>query len=55
MLRAEAGVTEHLLAEGDAFAATLGHPETRAAMQRFLDDGGQTPEVERRLGELFAP
>lgn len=55
VLRAEAGVTDQLLAEGDAFAATLGHPGTRAAMQRFLDAGGQTPEVERRLGELFTP
>ncbi len=55
VLRAEAGVTEQLLAEGDAFAATLGHPEARVAMQRFLDAGGQTPEVERRLGDLFAP
>ncbi len=53
VLRAEAGVTEQLLAEGDSFAATLGHPETRAAMQGFLDAGGQTPDVERRLGELF--
>jgi enoyl-CoA hydratase/carnithine racemase len=55
VLRAESGVIEQLLAEGDAFSATLGHPDTRAAMQRFLDAGGQTPEVERRLSELFAP
>jgi len=53
VLRAEAGVTEQLLAEGDAFAATLSDPDTRAAMRRFLDAGGQTPEVERRLGDLF--
>ena len=29
VLRAEAGVTEQLLAEGDAFAATLGEPSAR--------------------------
>ncbi|MGH9270310.1 MAG: enoyl-CoA hydratase/isomerase family protein [Ilumatobacteraceae bacterium] len=55
VLRAEAGVTDQLLAEGDAFAATLAHPETRVAMQAFLGAGGQTPEVERRLGDAFAP
>ena len=52
VLRAEAGVTEQLLAEGDAFAATLGEPSARAAMERFLERGGQTPEGERRLGAL---
>ncbi|CAN5649326.1 MAG: enoyl-CoA hydratase/isomerase family protein [Ilumatobacteraceae bacterium] len=55
VLRAESGVMEQLLAEGDAFSATLGHPETQAAMRQFLDAGGQTPEVERRLGQLFNP
>ena len=52
VLRAEAGVTEQLLAEGDAFAATLGQPSARTAMERFLERGGQTPEGERRLGAL---
>ena len=52
VLRAEAGVTEQLLAEGDAFAATLGEPSAWAAMERFLERGGQTPEGERRLGAL---
>jgi len=41
-----------LLAEGDAFNATLGHPRTVAALAAFMDRGGQTPEGERRLGEL---
>ena len=52
MLRAEAGVEDQLLAEGRAFAGTLAEPSTRAAMQRFLELGGQTPDGERRLGDL---
>lgn len=54
VLRADAGVHEQLLAEGDAFNATLGHDGTRELMERFLELGGQTPEGERRLGELAA-
>ena len=50
--RAEAGVVDQLLAEGDAFTATLPEPSTRAAMERFLAGGGQTIAGERRLGEL---
>jgi enoyl-CoA hydratase/carnithine racemase len=52
VLRAESGVTAQLLAEGDAFAGTLGDPLARRAMERFLSLGGQTPEGERRLGAL---
>jgi enoyl-CoA hydratase/carnithine racemase len=52
VLRAEAGVHDDLLAEGNAFSATLGEPDTRRAMQRFLEIGGQTPDGERRLGAL---
>ena len=54
VLRADGDLTADLLAEGDAFAATLGVPSTRAAMERFLDLGGQTPAGERRLGDLAA-
>ncbi|MFN0185482.1 MAG: enoyl-CoA hydratase/isomerase family protein [Aquabacterium sp.] len=54
VLRAERGVVDDLQAEGAAFQGTLGHPDTRAAMQRFLAMGGQTPEAEARLGELAA-
>jgi enoyl-CoA hydratase/carnithine racemase len=54
VLRAEAGVREQLLAEGDAFDATLGDDTTRRMLERFLELGGQTPEGERRLGELAA-
>jgi enoyl-CoA hydratase/carnithine racemase len=32
--------------------ATLGEPATRLAMRRFLELGGQTPDGERRLGDL---
>jgi enoyl-CoA hydratase/carnithine racemase len=52
VLRAEHGVHDDLLAEGAAFNGTIGHPATTAAMQRFLELGGQTPAGERRLGDL---
>ena len=52
VLRAEKEVVVDLLAEGDAFNATLGHPDTRLALQSFLDRGGQTRDGELRLGEL---
>jgi enoyl-CoA hydratase/carnithine racemase len=52
VVAAEVGVTEQLMAEGDAFARTLGEPSARRAMERFLELGGQTPEGERRLGDL---
>ncbi len=54
VLRAELAVEEHLLREGGAFNATLGHPATVAAMQAFLDRGGQTRDGELRLGDLAA-
>jgi enoyl-CoA hydratase/carnithine racemase len=52
VLGAEADVEPHLLAEGAAFDRTLRSPETRAAMERFLEVGGQTPAGEQRLGAL---
>jgi enoyl-CoA hydratase/carnithine racemase len=52
IVRAEQGVTDQLLAEGRAFNATLSDPATHTAMTRFLELGGQTPDGERRLGEL---
>jgi enoyl-CoA hydratase/carnithine racemase len=52
VVRAESGVVEQLLAESHAFAGTLADAETRAAMERFLARGGQTPDGERRLGAL---
>lgn len=54
VLRAEKDVIADLLAEGAAFQGTLGGPGTRAAMERFMAQGGQTPEGEMRLGELAA-
>lgn len=54
VIAADADLTDDLLAEGDAFNATLGSPETQNAMRRFLDLGGQTPDGERRLGALAA-
>jgi enoyl-CoA hydratase/carnithine racemase len=52
VVRSEKEIEADLLAEGAAFNATLGHPATVAAMQRFLDIGGQTPAGELRLGAL---
>ena len=52
VVRAEAGVVEQLLAEAHAFSGTLADPRTQAAMASFLARGGQTPDGERRLGEL---
>jgi enoyl-CoA hydratase/carnithine racemase len=51
VLRAEKEVVPDLLAEAAAFNRTLSGPGTREAMERFLATGGQTPEVESRLGE----
>lgn len=53
VLRAEGDLTADLLAEGDAFSGTLGGTGTRAAMERFLEGGGQTVDGERRLASLF--
>lgn len=52
VVRSELGVEGDLLAETVAFNATLASDETHDRMQRFLDAGGQTPEGERRLGQL---
>lgn len=52
IVAAEAGVVDQLLAEGHAFSGTLADSATQAAMRRFLDSGGQTPDGERRLGDL---
>lgn len=52
VLRAEKQVVDDLMAEGDAFNATLGHPSTVAALAAFMDLGGQTRDGELRLGEL---
>ncbi len=52
VVRSETGVVDDLLAETVAFNATLAGDETQDRMRRFLGAGGQTPEGERRLGEL---
>lgn len=54
VVAADGVLTADLLAEGNAFNATLGGEGTQDAMRRFLEMGGQTPEGERRLGELAA-
>ena len=52
VLRSDVGVPAALIAESNAFDATLGDDETSAVMARFLELGGQTPDGERRLGDL---
>lgn len=52
VVQAELNVESDLLAETVAFNATLASDETHHRMQRFMDNGGQTPEGERRLGRL---
>jgi len=52
VLRAEQGVEAQLLAEGRAFTSLLGDPQTVEALAGFIHRGGQTPDGERRLGEL---
>jgi enoyl-CoA hydratase/carnithine racemase len=53
VIRAEKEVEQDLLAEGNAFSATLGGPGAREAMEKFLRDGGQTREGELRLSTLL--
>lgn len=55
VIRAEKEVTQDLLAEGNAFSATVGGPGAREAMEKFLRDGGQTREGELRLSTLLDP
>lgn len=52
VVRAERGVHDDLLAEGNAFNGTLADDETQRLMRTFLERGGQTPVGERRLGAL---
>lgn len=52
VVRAEHDVADDLLHEGAGFNGTLGDPAAAAAMRRFLELGGQTPDGERRLGDL---
>lgn len=49
----EKNMNSDLLVEAGEFSATLGEPETREAMMRFLERGGQTRSGELRLEELF--
>jgi enoyl-CoA hydratase/carnithine racemase len=51
---ADGDLRDALLAEAAAFNRTLGDDRAQQAMRRFLDRGGQTPDGERRLGDLAA-
>jgi enoyl-CoA hydratase/carnithine racemase len=52
VLSVEKGIEADLLAEAAAFNRTLGDPRARAAMEKFMATGGQTPAAELRLGEF---
>lgn len=52
VVRSESGVGADLLAETIAFNAMLASDDTHDRMRRFLAAGGQTPDGERRLGQL---
>jgi enoyl-CoA hydratase/carnithine racemase len=51
-LAAEPAWDAGLIEESQLFQILIRTPEAPARMRRFLDAGGQTREVERRLGEL---
>ncbi len=55
VLAAEVGVEAGLAEEARLFQACLGDPEARRRMEAFLAAGGQTREVERRLGAFDTP
>ena len=52
VVRSEIDVEADLLVRDGRVQRNARHDETHDRMQRFLDAGGQTPEGERRLGEL---
>jgi enoyl-CoA hydratase/carnithine racemase len=52
VLAAEPSWERGLLLESHLFQLLLRTPEAQARMRRFLELGGQTPEVERELGRL---
>lgn len=52
VIRVDGDLEDDLLAEGNAFNATLGGDGTADALRRFLALGGQTREGELRLGDL---
>jgi enoyl-CoA hydratase/carnithine racemase len=54
VLLQEGNMDAHLVHEANAIDELMSLPDTKARLQRFLDLGGQTPEGERRLGDLVA-
>ncbi len=55
VLLAEKNIGSDLLIEAGEFNATLRDPDTRDAMRRFLERGGQTLEGELHLADLLDP
>ena len=54
VLNAEPDPTDALLEEAYLLQDALRHPESAAAMRRFLTLGGQTVDAELRVGELLS-
>lgn len=51
--RADTGLVQGLIDEAHAFDQTLATAPAQARLQRFLEIGGQTPEVEKNLDALL--
>ncbi len=52
--RSDVGLVEGLVDEAHAFNQTLATAPAQARMQRFMENGGQTPEGEKSLDMLLA-
>ena len=52
--QADITAVEGLLRERDGFDQTLAKAPAQARMQRFMENGGQTPEGEKSLDMLLA-
>jgi len=50
---ADASVETGLIEEAHRFNLSLATPDAQARMQRFMELGGQTPEVERGVGDML--
>lgn len=51
---ADGAIVDAIIAEQHGFNRLHPLPHVRARMERFLEQGGQTPEGEQRLGDLVA-
>ncbi len=54
LMRSQPDPAEALIDETHIFNGLLARPSAQRLLQRFLDQGGQTPDGERRIDELVA-